>query len=97
MPFEAGQPRPSKAGRKQGSLNKRSLEAIAIAEEYDTNPIRFLFEVLTGANKDASFDHQMSAAKELMPYLYGKRKPIDSEGNDSADPISELIDALRNP
>ncbi len=41
-------------------------------------------------------DTMKSAAADLMPYMYGKRKPVDSEGNDSADPISELADAIRN-
>jgi hypothetical protein len=33
---------------------------------------------------------------DLLPYFYGKRKPVDSEGNDSTDPISELVNAFRN-
>lgn len=41
-------------------------------------------------------DTRTSAAKELMPYLYGKRKPVDSDGNDAADPITELVNAFRN-
>lgn len=36
-----------------------------------------------------------AAASDLMPYLYGKRKPIDSNGEDSSDPLSDLVDALR--
>ena len=33
---------------------------------------------------------------KLMPYLYGKRKPIDSNGNDSIDPLTEIVNALRD-
>lgn len=44
-----------------------------------------------------SSDMRMDAAKELMPYLYGKRKPVDSDGNDNdGDPITRLANALRN-
>ena len=37
---------------------------------------------------------QKSAASDLMPYMYGKRKPIDSNGDDSNDPVTAFIEAL---
>lgn len=40
------------------------------------------------------FEDRIQAAKELMPYLYGKRKPIDSDGNDKSDIISDIIEAI---
>jgi hypothetical protein len=40
------------------------------------------------------FETRMEAAKELMPYLYGKRKPVDSNGDDSNDIFSALLNAV---
>jgi hypothetical protein len=40
------------------------------------------------------FETRMEAAKELMPYLYGKRKPIDSEGNDSSTVLEDILSAI---
>lgn len=36
-----------------------------------------------------------SSAADLMPYLHGKRKPVDSEGNDANDPLTSLVEAIR--
>lgn len=41
-----------------------------------------------------SADMQMNSANALMPYLYGKRKPIDSNGDDSRDALDEILDAI---
>lgn len=39
------------------------------------------------------FETRMEAAKELMPYLYGKRRPVDKDGDDS-DPLSAILDRI---
>jgi hypothetical protein len=39
-------------------------------------------------------DQRKDAAKDLMPYLYGKRKPVDSNGDDKSDPLAEILDAI---
>lgn len=39
-------------------------------------------------------EDRMDAAKDLMPYLYGKRKPIDSNGDDSTDILSDILNAI---
>lgn len=102
MAFEPGQPRPEKSGRKPGSLNKNNQEIQELAQELGCNPAKILmlialgdFESL-GIEERIDIDKRMDAAKDLMPYLYGKRKPIDSKGDDSSDPISELVNAFRN-
>lgn len=41
-----------------------------------------------------SSDVRLDAAKELMPYLYGKRKPIDSDGNDGNSILEDILDAI---
>lgn len=103
MPFEAGQPRPLKAGRQAGTPNKKNQEIQDLAKELNCHPAKILMliimrdsEALDCDKSEIDLDRRMTAAKELMPYLYGKRKPIDSEGNDSADPLSELVNAIRS-
>lgn len=39
-------------------------------------------------------DQRKDAAKDLMPYLYGKRKPIDSNGDDSSDILADILGAI---
>jgi hypothetical protein len=103
MAFEPGKPRPENAGRKAGSLNKKNQEIIDMANELGCNPAKILmmiaigdFESLKVSEFDIDLDKRMDAARDLMPYLYGKRRPIDSDGNDGVDPITELVNAFRN-
>jgi len=35
-----------------------------------------------------------ASASDLMPYLHGKRKPVDSTGDDSSDLFSLLLEAV---
>lgn len=94
MAFKPGHEKIPGSGMQKGQKISRSLDALKIAEEYDTNPIQFLFDVLTGKNPNANFDHQMAAAKELAPYLYAKLKSIEisDPGRDQA--IKETLEAF---
>lgn len=102
MPFEAGQPRPENAGRKPGSLNKKNQEIVELAKELNCNPAKILMLIALGDHESLKSDERidlekrMSAADKLMPYLYGKRKPVDSDGNDTLDPLADIADAIRN-
>lgn len=98
--FEPGQPRPLNAGRKPGSINKKNQEIIDLAKELNCNPAKILMLIALGnaealnSSEDIDLDKRKEAAKELMPYLYGKRKPVDSDGNDAANPIEDLLNEL---
>lgn len=88
-------------GRVAGTPNKKNQEIQDLARELNCNPAKVLMLIILGKHEELKcsepeidIDRRMTAAKELMPYLYGKRKPVDSDGNDSRDPLSELIDAL---
>lgn len=39
-------------------------------------------------------EERQRAARELMPYLYGKRKWVDSEGSDKSTFLSEMMDLI---
>lgn len=102
MAFEPGQPRPENAGRKPGSINKKNQEIQDLAKELNCNPAKILmlialgdFEKL-GSEERIDLDKRMGAAKELMPYLYGKRKPIDSDGDDKSNILTELLEAIND-
>lgn len=101
MAFQPGTPKPENSGRKSGTPNKRNQEINEYAREKGVSPAMYLIDILAGerteiAKEPLDKDDYKWAIDTLMPYMYGKRKPIDSEGNDSADPISELVNAFRN-
>lgn len=90
-------------GRPKGSLNKRNLEIFELAQELKCNPAKILMlialgdaEALRCAPEEMDVDRRMAAADKLMPYLYGKRKPIDAEGDDSSSMIVDLLMALHD-
>lgn len=89
-------------GRSKGTLNKKNQEIADLAKELNCNPAKILMLIAMGEGQalgleyDPDLDQRKDAAKDLMPYLYGKRKPVDSNGEDANDPISELVNAFRN-
>jgi hypothetical protein len=102
MAFQPGDQKPEKSGMKKGQLTKKNQEIQELAQELGCNPAKVLMLIMLGDKESLGIDEmidldrKMTAAKELMPYLYGKRKPIDSDGDDKGDPITELINAFRN-
>lgn len=74
--FEKGKPRHPNAGRKKGAPNKRTLEALALAEEVGVDPLRVLLELCK--HRDPAI--QLGAAKEAAKYLYSQRKVTEISG-----------------
>jgi hypothetical protein len=99
MSFEKGKEKTG--GREKGAPNKRTLEIKDYADSKGVSPANFLIDIISGERDEIAgepvdkFDFKW-ALDTLMPYLYGKRKPVDSNGDDSSDPISELVNAFRN-
>lgn len=88
-------------GRKPGTPNKRNQEINDYAKEKGVSPAFMLIDILSGEKDEIckeplDKDDYKWAIDTLMPYMYGKRKPVDTDGNDSIDPITELVNALRN-
>jgi len=89
-------------GRTAGTPNKKNQEIQELAKELGCNPAKVLMLIMLGdkealgEEKDIDLDMKKDAAESLMPYLYGKRKPVDSDGDDKGDPITELVNAFRN-
>ena len=100
MAFEPGNKKPANSGMKKGQFLKKNQEIQDMAAELGCNPAKILMLIAMGdafslnRTEVIDLDKRKEAAKELMPYLYGKRKPIDSEGNDKTDIISEILEAI---
>ena len=97
-----------KIGRPKGSVNTRNLEIFELAQEHGFNPmkVKMLLAMLKleelGYTKtdieqlsvQEKIEIQDRNTSDVLPYFYGKRKPVDSEGNDDNDPITAFIEAL---
>ncbi len=99
MAFEIGKPRPENSGRKPGSLNKKNQEIADYANEKGVSPAHFLINVIAKDNESIDWDSiskedQQWAIELLMPYMYGKRKPVDTNGDDSNDVLSVIMGAI---
>jgi hypothetical protein len=104
--FKPGDKKPANSGRKPGVVNKRAQQLTELAELHNADPFMFLVNVMKGNESEfidkrgdvpnIKFETRMEAAKELMPYLHGKRKQVDSEGNDTNDLIADLINAIND-
>ena len=85
-------------GRPVGRPNKRNQEINDYAKEKGVNPAFMLIEILSGervelGKEPLEKDDYKWAIDTLMPYMYGKRKPVDSEGDDS-DGIRETLETF---
>ena len=101
---------PPKMGRPLGSVNTRNLEIFELAQKHKFSPMEVKILLAMLKLKELGFTEEEikelsvkdkveiieKNTNDILPYFYGKRKPVDSEGSDSSDPISELINAFRN-
>lgn len=99
MSFEQGKAKTG--GRQAGTPNKRNQEIKDYADSKGVSPAFMLIDILAGekteiAKEPLEKDDYKWAIDTLMPYMYGKRKPVDTDGNDGVDPITELVNAFRN-
>jgi hypothetical protein len=69
------------AGRKAGSLNKRTSD-IAEALSEGLTPLEFLTNIYRDVKEDMA--RRVDAAKAAAPYVHPRRAPINSDGEDAA-------------
>jgi hypothetical protein len=88
-------------GRAAGTINKKNQEIQDLAKELGCNPAKILMLIAMGKTEELDctesfidLDKRKEAAKELMPYLYGKRKPVDSNGDDKSDVLTDILSAI---
>jgi len=79
------------AGRKKGSLNKRTEKAKqAIQDTIDRigcNPLEAMLEIAEQAKNEGDLSLALSAYKELAQYVAPKRKAVELSG-DSENPLA---------
>lgn len=99
----------TKIGRPQGSLNKRNQEIFHLAEQEGVSPLLIKIrlaglklkelgykdEEIASLTTQEKIDIQDKNSNDLLPYFIGKRKPVDSQGNDSVDPLMDVLNELR--
>lgn len=86
--FQKGQPRPDRAGRKKGTVN-RSTAAKQLCEELGIDPLKILLELCQSNDKHL----KLQAAKEVCKYVYPQQKAIELNAEVDmavADKVSEF-------
>ena len=100
----------SHIGRPPGSVNKRNLEIFELAQELNFNPlkVKMLLAMLKleglGFTKDEieslSVKDRIELidknTNDLLPYFYGKRKPVDSNGDDSDNLLTLFLGQMND-
>jgi hypothetical protein len=86
-------------GRPAGKGNIRSRQIAEEAEQENASPPRLLIKIISGekieiCGEPVTKDDWKWAISELLPYVAGKRKPVDSEGNDKSDVIATILEAI---
>jgi hypothetical protein len=89
-----------KGGRQAGTPNKRTSAIREYCEKRGVNPAYFCVDVLAGdteaVGKDSiSFEDKQWAVETLLPYVEGKRKPVDADGDDKGITLQDLADVLK--
>jgi hypothetical protein len=101
MAFKDGDARPENAGRKAGTPNKRTVEIQEYAASRGVSPANFCIDLIAGdaeaiGKEVITFEDKKWAIELLFPYLYGKRKPVDSKGDDSDSLVSLFLGQLND-
>lgn len=88
------------AGRPQGTLGSKTLQAIGIITAKGCDPLGILCDIAMGSKIQIgatidevaypTLDQRRDAAKELCQYIYPKRKAIEHTGKDG-DPIEHRV------
>ena len=74
MTFKKGDKKPENSGRKKGTKNKANL---GVAEFLQRRNINCIDELLKIANETKEENIKLSVYKELLSYIYPKRKAIE--------------------
>lgn len=96
------EPKIIKPGRPVGSDGKKNQRIQFLADELGCDPAKILMLVVLGRKeelgeeKDIDLDRKISAAESLLPYLHGKRKPVDSQGDDSESLLSVFLGQIND-
>jgi hypothetical protein len=91
MGFKKGQPRPPNAGRKKGSLNKKTEALKDKCERLGVDP----FEEMLMIIKTSGDRHlRMTALKEVSKYLYPVHRAVEHSGEINNPYASKSVEEL---
>lgn len=85
-----GGPRPG-AGRKRGSVSKKTTEVAQRASENGVTPLEYLLKVMRDSKKPLAL--RMDAAKSAAPYMHPRLSSVEIDLKDISD--EDLRDAAR--
>lgn len=85
-----GGPRPG-AGRKRGSVSKKTTEVAQRAAETGVTPLEYLLKVMRDSKKPLGL--RMDAAKSAAPYMHPRLSSVEIDLKDISD--EDLRDAAR--
>jgi hypothetical protein len=83
------------AGRRKGSLNRRSADLIDRLKEMGVDPAIKLAELALKAQSAGDDDLALEANKALLPYTYAKLRVIDADVTAASD-LGERLAAARS-
>jgi hypothetical protein len=78
-------------GRPKGTTNHKALWAKrqAILDELD--PLKVIWDAMKFAHENKMVDDSVRYAKEILPYVHGKKQAVDDSG-DNTIPVSVTIE-----
>jgi len=76
------------AGRKKGEPNKRTAEAIAVAEATGITPLEYLLDVMRNSGDGKM---RMSAAIAAAPYVHAKLSAVEVTGSEGGPVLNEIV------
>jgi hypothetical protein len=79
------------AGRKPGSVNKRTAEKVAAVEASGLTPLDFMLNVMRDG--DQAMDLRFDAAKAAAPYVHARLSSIDA----NVDLNGQLVIQINKP
>lgn len=98
----------SHIGRPVGSINKRNLEIFELAQKHGFNPLEVKMYLAMLKLKELGFSEKEIQelttkdkielidrnTNDLLPFFYGKRKPVDSNGDDSDNLLALFLGSM---
>ena len=91
--FKPGQPRPEGAGRKPGSLNKRTANILELFDNNNFCPGQRLLDQLNDPDVNQKLNPKELADihVKLMEFKFPRRKAVEHTGVDGADIFAQLL------
>lgn len=81
-------------GRKKGTPNKKTPEAVELLEALDANSLEEIVAIARRAAEAGDDQMALNAWKEVAQYQFSKRKAIEHSTKDGEEFVVRLKDAL---